>query len=90
MIENLTLRQKLILKIIVEAYIRSGTPVSSAIVVRSKSHFFSSATIRNECVILEKYGLLEKNYKSSARIPSAKGYRYYVDALMNFDNVDKK
>lgn len=73
-------RQKEILKIIVEDYIKSAKPVSSSVVCENMK--CSSATVRNEMVSLEKLGLLEKNHFASGRIPSEDGYKYYVDNLM--------
>lgn len=78
----LTKRQEQILKIIVEQYIKTGTPVSSKTILTTENLNCSSATIRNECVFLEQKELLEKTHSSSGRIPATKGYRYYVDKLM--------
>lgn len=76
-------RQAQILKIIIEKYIKLGVPIGSKTILENNNINFSSATIRNECVELEVLGLLEKAHSSSGRIPSTKGYRYYVDNLMN-------
>ena len=76
----LTDRQNKILKLIVEHYIKLAKPVGSNLI--SKKLKCSSATIRNEMSALEKNGFLEKTHTSSGRIPSEKGYRYYVDNLM--------
>ena len=73
-------REKQILKIIVEEYIRTAKPVSSSHICKQIK--CSSATIRNEMVYLEDLGYLEKNHFASGRIPSEKGYKYYVDNLM--------
>lgn len=73
-------RQNEILKEIVENYIKNVKPIGSTSLCE-KFHC-SSATIRNEMAILEKMGLLEKTHLSSGRIPSEKGYRYYVENLM--------
>ena len=73
-------RQKNILKYIVEEYIKTARPISSNAVCEKLE--CSSATIRNEMVHLENMELLEKNHFASGRIPSEKGYRYYVDNLM--------
>lgn len=75
-------RQKEILKAIVEEYISTALPVSSGELLKKYDMNISSATIRNEMVELEKYGLIEKPYLSSGRIPSECGYRYYVDNLI--------
>ena len=76
----LTDRQNKILKLIVEHYIKLAKPVGSKLI--SKKLKCSSATIRNEMATLEDQQLLEKTHTSSGRIPSEKGYRYYVDNLM--------
>ena len=73
-------RQKGLLKAIVENYIKTAVPVGS----KSLCEKFdcSSATIRNEMSALESLGYIEKNHISSGRIPSEKGYKYYVENLM--------
>lgn len=76
----LNFRQTELLKLIVEDYIKSAKPVSSKALCDLLD--CSSATIRNEMGILEEYGLIEKTHISSGRIPSEKGYRYYVDNIM--------
>ncbi|MDD3821435.1 MAG: heat-inducible transcriptional repressor HrcA [Bacilli bacterium] len=76
----LSKRQKDILKIIVEHYIKLVRPVSSNNICKLLN--CSSATIRNEMVTLENLGFIEKMHTSSGRVPSEKGYRYYVDYLM--------
>lgn len=76
----LTNRQTELLKLIVEDYIKTARPVSSKSLCEILD--CSSATIRNEMSILEEIGLLEKTHTSSGRVPSEKGYRYYVDNIM--------
>lgn len=76
----LTHRQADLLKLIVEDYIQSAKPVSSKSLCEIMD--CSSATIRAEMSQLEDYELLEKEHISSGRIPSEKGYRYYVDNIM--------
>lgn len=76
----ITERQKELLKLIVEEYIKTVKPVSSKSLCDILN--CSSATIRSEMSILEEEGLLEKTHISSGRIPSEKGYRYYVDNIM--------
>ena len=73
-------RQKKLLKLIVEDYIKEARPVGSKAICESLD--CSSATVRNEMAYLEDCGLLEKTHTSSGRIPSEKGYRYYVDNIM--------
>ena len=76
----LSSRQEELLKLIVEEYIKTVKPVSSKSLCDTLD--CSSATIRNEMSALEDLGLLEKTHTSSGRIPSEKGYRYYVDNIM--------
>lgn len=80
-------RKKRILQAIVDEYVNTAEPVSSGSISRRKGFDYSSATIRNEMSELEKGGYLEKTHTSSGRIPSAKGYRLYVDELLKEDNI---
>lgn len=73
-------RQNALLKMIVEEYIKLAKPVGSKLIAKRLK--CSSATVRNEMAELEALELLEKTHTSSGRIPSEKGYRYYVDHLM--------
>ena len=73
-------RQKELLKVIVEEYVKTARPVGSKSLC--KKFKCSSATIRNDMAALENLGYLEKTHISSGRIPSEEGYRYYVDNLM--------
>ena len=73
-------RQADLLKVIVEDYIKTARPIGSKSICKRLN--CSSATIRNEMSALEDLGLLEKTHTSSGRIPSEKGYRYYVDNIM--------
>ena len=79
---NLDERKKKILSSVVEDYIESAEPVGSKTLVEKYHLDYSSATIRNDMKILEKEGYLEQPHVSAGRIPSTKGYRYYVDNLM--------
>ena len=80
-------RKKKVLQAIVEEYINTAEPVSSNALTNNEELKYSSATIRNEMPDLEKAGYLEKTHTSSGRIPSEKGYRYYVDELLKDDNI---
>lgn len=75
-------RQNKILKAIVQEYIKTVQPVGSKRIQAMIDYQVSSATIRHEAAILEERGYLTKQHYSSGRIPSTKGYRYYVDYLM--------
>jgi len=79
---NLTDRKKLILKAVIEAHIETGEPVGSKLLTTNKQIMLSSATIRNEMAELEEMGYLEQPHTSAGRVPSEKGYRFYVDTLM--------
>ena len=78
----LTSRKIEILKAIVESFISNAEPVGSKTLVEKFDLPYSSATIRSEMLELETLGFLEKTHTSSGRIPSALGYRYYVEHLM--------
>ena len=80
-------RERQVLQAIVEEYINTAEPVSSGTIVERYKLGYSSATIRNDMAELEKLGYLEKPHTSSGRIPSAKGYRFYVDELINDEKI---
>ena len=80
-------RKKQILQAIIEEYINTAEPVSSGAIVTKYGFNFSSATVRNEMSELERLGYLEKPHTSAGRVPSAKGYRFYVDELLKEDNI---
>lgn len=84
---GLTNRQNVIFKTIVEEFTRTAEPIGSKTLMNLLDFPVSSATIRNEMAALEKVGLLEKTHTSSGRIPSSKGYRYYVENLLE-TNLD--
>ncbi|MEK5270716.1 heat-inducible transcriptional repressor HrcA [Aeribacillus sp. FSL K6-8394] len=86
----LTDRQLLILQIIIDDFIQYAQPVGSRSLSKKESITFSSATIRNEMADLEELGLIEKTHTSSGRVPSEKGYRYYVDHLLSPKKLTKK
>ena len=79
---ELTNRQIKVFKAIVEEFTRTAEPVGSRTLMNLLDFNVSSATLRNEMAALEELGLLEKTHTSSGRVPSSKGYRYYVDHLM--------
>ena len=80
-------KKKKVLQAIVEEYINTAEPVSSNALTNNYGLNYSSATIRNEMADLEKQGYLDKTHTSSGRIPSEKGYRYYVDELINDNDI---
>ncbi len=78
----MTERKKRILRAIIESYIATAEPVGSKAVAQLAGLDVSSATIRNEMADLTEMGLLEQPHTSAGRIPSATGYRLYVNELM--------
>ena len=80
--EQLTDRKKRILKAIIRTYMETGEPVGSRTISKDKDLNVSSATIRNEMSDLTDMGYIVQPHTSAGRIPSDKGYRLYVDELM--------
>ena len=80
-------RKKKILQAVIDEYVSSAEPVSSSALVEKYNLKYSSATVRNELAELEKNGYLDKTHTSSGRVPSEKGYRFYVDELIKEDNI---
>ncbi|RLL48032.1 heat-inducible transcriptional repressor HrcA [Oceanobacillus piezotolerans] len=79
----LTDRQLLLLQLIIDDFIETAHPVGSRALSKKDKIPYSAATIRNEMADLEELGFLEKTHSSSGRVPSEKGYRYYVDHLVS-------
>ena len=79
---EMTDRKKKVLRSIVDLYIRTAEPVGSKAIAQMPDMNYSSATIRNEMADLTTMGYLEQPHTSAGRIPSASGYRLYVDELM--------
>lgn len=79
---ELSERKKAILKSVVDAYIATGDPVGSKYLTANADFNVSSATLRNEMSALESMGYLEQPHASAGRVPTAKGYRTYVENLM--------
>lgn len=80
-------RKKKILQAVIDEYVNTAEPVSSSALVEKYNLQYSSATVRNELAELEKNGYLDKTHTSSGRIPSEKGYRFYVDELVKEDDI---
>lgn len=91
--EELNEREKLILKSIIQQFILTATPVGSRFISKKYEIGFSPATIRNVMADLEESGYIDHPHTSAGRIPTDKGYRYYVDALMpqpKLNELEKK
>ncbi len=86
----LTDRQLLILQVIIDDFIHSAQPVGSRSLSKKEEIALSSATIRNEMSDLEELGFIEKTHTSSGRVPSEKGYRYYVDHLLSPQKLNEQ
>ena len=74
-------RRERVLKLIVEHFIKTAEPVGSRTLIEEYNLNYSGATIRAEMNSLEQEGYLEKTHTSSGRVPSSKGYRYYIEHL---------
>ena len=81
-------RHRKILQATVKHYIATAEPVGSKTLIEEYDFSISSATIRNAMGKLEKAGFLYQPHTSAGRIPTDKGYRYYVDALMSKENLN--
>lgn len=82
-------RKKQILKSIIDDYIMTAEPIGSRTIAKKSVLGISSATIRNEMADLEEMGYLEQPHTSAGRVPSVKGYRMYVDSLMDMSVLTK-
>ena len=81
-------RRAAILRAVVEGYIETAQPVGSTHVARHSGISVSPATIRNEMVALEQEGYLSQPHTSAGRIPTDKGYRFFVDSLVGPGHLD--
>lgn len=81
---NLNERKIKILEAIINDYIQTGEPIGSRTIAKKYDFGISSATIRNEMSDLEELGFIIQPHTSSGRVPSDKGYRLYVDRIMNY------
>jgi heat-inducible transcriptional repressor len=86
---NLGDRKRLILQAIIEDYVNTAEPVGSRTISKKYLTNTSPATIRNEMADLEEMGYIEQPHTSAGRIPSDKGYRLYVDQMMEQQAINK-
>jgi heat-inducible transcriptional repressor len=82
--EQPTDRAQLLLRTLIECYVRDGQPVGSRTLSRESGLRLSSATIRNVMADLEEHGFVSSPHTSAGRVPTDKGYRYFVDALLRY------
>lgn len=85
---ELDARKKRILESVIRDYVESAEPVGSRSVVKKHGLRISAATVRNEMADLEEMGYLEQPHTSAGRIPSEKGFRYYVDCMMQKETLE--
>src|SRR6201996_7903187 len=86
--EALSDRAQTLLRILIESYIRDGQPVGSRVLSRDSGLQLSSATIRNVMADLEEYGFVSSPHTSAGRIPTDKGYRFFVNTLLRMQPLD--
>jgi heat-inducible transcriptional repressor len=79
-------RNKRVLQAVIDSYIASGAPIGSTVLVRRYDFGLSSATLRNIMAELEETGYLTHPHTSAGRIPTERGYRYYIDSLISVEN----
>src|SRR5689334_14992110 len=87
--EALGERAQHLLRILIESYIRDGQPVGSRVLSRDSGLHLSSATIRNVMADLEELGFVSSLHTSSGRVPTDKGYRFFVDTLLHLRPLDE-
>lgn len=88
--EDIAGRKKDVLKAVVETYVKDAVPVSSKKIAEKSFSGVSSATIRNDLAVLEETGYLSHTHVSSGRIPTDKGYRFFVDNFVDSSHRDSK
>ena len=79
-------RNKKVLQAVIDSYITSGSPIGSSVLVKRYDFGLSSATLRNIMAELEELGYLTHPHTSAGRIPTDRGYRYYIDSLISVEN----
>ena len=85
--EELSDREKLILRSIIQQFILTASPVGSRFITKKYDIGFSPATVRNIMADLEESGFIGHPHTSAGRIPTDKGYRFYVDSLMEIQKI---
>jgi len=88
--EPLSERAQQLLRALIENYIREGQPVGSRVLSRESGLSLSSATIRNVMADLEELGFVTSPHTSAGRVPTDKGYRFFVDTLLRVKPLDEE
>lgn len=86
----MTEREKLVLNAVIDYYLTFGDTIGSRALVKKYEIDLSSATIRNVMADLENLGYISKTHVSSGRIPTDKGYRFYLDKLLEIEKITKQ
>lgn len=89
MANEISERAQSLLKVLIESYIREGQPVGSRMLARDSRLDLSAATVRNVMADLEDLGLVRSPHTSAGRVPTAKGYRIFVDSLLTVVPVNQ-
>ena len=84
-----TNRAEMILSAIIDSYIEEGTPIGSKKLASNERFDLSPATIRNVMSDLEELGFIASPHTSSGRIPTPKGYRFFIDSLLQLQPLDQ-
>ncbi|ANT64423.1 heat-inducible transcriptional repressor HrcA [Prosthecochloris sp. CIB 2401] len=87
--KELTQREREVLGIVIQSYVVSASPVGSRFIARNFNLGLSDATIRNVMADLEDAGYISQPHTSAGRVPTDKGYRYYVDLIMRVQRIDE-
>ncbi len=90
MSRDLSERQRQVLSIIIQAYVMNAAPVGSRYIAKNYNLGLSDATIRNVMADLEDEGYISQPHTSAGRIPTDKGYRYYVDLIMRVQRIQEE
>jgi transcriptional regulator of heat shock response len=83
-------RQSILLQFIINAFVQEAVPISSSFVMKNVELGVSPATIRNDMVALDEEGYLRQPHTSAGRIPTLKGYEYYVENFLRAKSPSKK
>lgn len=78
-------RAKKVLQAVIDSYVQTGLPVGSTVLAKNYEFSVSSATLRNIMAELEELGLLTHPHTSAGRVPTDRGYRYYIDTLISYE-----
>ena len=81
-------RSRILLKTLIERYIAEGQPIGSRTLSRASGLDLSPATVRNVMSDLDELGLVYSPHASAGRVPTAKGYRFFIDALLTVAPIE--